>query len=155
MGWSTPGSVASSVSGLLLTPSLPQSTHAQDAGLPGLHQIAPVCVDSGHGLHQFSVNRFDAGPVRLASIVHAFNYWITVLRVGVKPALRTARSRRTDRGFLNDVSLPWHQQVVVMFQILCALVLDVPDAAECLMNLQGVSPNVLLAFEPWGYHMGV
>ena len=48
-----------------------RSTHALDAGLPGLHQIAPVYVDSGHGLHPFSVNRFDAGPVRLASIVHA------------------------------------------------------------------------------------
>ena len=44
-----------------------------------------------------------------------------------------------------------------MFPILCALVLDVPAAAECLLNFQGVSPNVLLAFEPWDHidHMGV
>ena len=45
----------------------------------------------------------------------------------------------------------------VMFQIVCALVLDVPAAAECLMNFKGISPNVLLAFEPWGHvdHTGV
>ena len=44
-----------------------------------------------------------------------------------------------------------------MFQILCALVLDVPDAAECLTNFNGVSHDVLLDFEPWGHvdHMGV
>ena len=96
-------------------------------------------------------------PVRLASIVHAFNYRVAVLWDGAKPALQTARSRRAERGFLNDVSLPWGQQVAVMFQILCALVLDVPAAAECLTNFQGASPNVLLAFEPWGRvdHMGV
>ena len=41
-----------------------------------------------------------------------------------------AHSQRAERGFLDDVSLPWCQQVVVMFQILCALVLDVPAAAE-------------------------
>ena len=38
-----------------------------------------------------------------------------------------------------------------MFQILSALVLDVPAAEKCLTNICGVSPNVLLAFEPWGH----
>ena len=44
-----------------------------------------------------------------------------------------------------------------MFQILCAFVLDVPAAAECLTNFHGVSLDVLLAFEPWGHvdHMGI
>ena len=47
---------------------------------------------------------------------------------GAKPALRTARSQKAERCFL-DVSLPWGQQVAVMIQILSALVLDVPVAA--------------------------
>ena len=111
----------------------------------------------GHGLHPLSVNSFDAGPVRLASNVHAFNYRIAVLRDGAKPATRTARFRRAERGFLDDVSLPCGQQVAVMFQIVCALVLDVRSAAECLTNFHGVLPDVLLAFEPWGHvdHMGI
>ena len=36
-----------------------------------------------------------------------------------------------------------------MFQILSALVLDVPVVAECLTSIRGVSPNVLLSFDPW------
>ena len=65
--------------------------------------------------------------------------------------------RRAERGFLDDVSLPWGQQLAVMFQILCALVLDVPAVADCLTNCHGVSPDVLLAVEPWGhvYHTGI
>ena len=103
------------------------------------------------------MNHFDAGPVRLVSIVHAFDYRVAVLRDGAKPALRTARSRKAERGFLVDVSLPWGQEVAVMFQILCAFVLDVLAAAECLTYFHGVSPDVLLAFEPWGHvdHTGV
>ena len=60
--------------------------------------------------------------------------------------MQTARSRRAERGFLTDVSLPWGQQVALMFQIVCALFLDVP----------GVSPNVVLPVEPWGQddHIG-
>ena len=102
-----------------------------------------------------TVNRFDAGPVRLASIVHAFNYRVAVLRDGAKAAVQTACSRKAERDFLTNVSLPWGQQVAVMFQALCALVLDVPAAAVCLAKFQGVSPNVVLPpsvlpFEPWG-----
>ena len=149
-----PGSAASSASGFLSTPSLPRSTHAPAAGLPVLPPIAPMApvrIDPGHGLHPFSVNRFDAGPVRLASIAHAFDYCIAVLRDGAKLATQTAHSRKAEHGFLNDVSLPWGQQVAVKFQILFALVLDVPAAAECLTNVHGVSLDVLLAFKPWGY----
>ena len=154
---STPGSVASSVSGLLSTLSLPQSTHAPDAGLLVLPLMALVRIVPGHGLHPFSVNLFDAGPVHLASIAHAFDYRVAVLRDGAKSALRSAHFRRAERVFLDDVSLPWGQQVAVMFQILCALVLYVPAAAECLTNFHGVSPDVLLAFKPWGHidHTGV
>ena len=127
------------------------STHALAAGLPVLPPIGPVRIDPGHELHPFSVNRFDAGPVRLALIVHAFDYRIAVLRDGAKPATWTTRSWKSEHGFLDDVSLPWCQQVAVMFQILCALVLDVLAAAECLTNFHGVLPDVLLAFEPWGH----
>ena len=41
--------------------------------------------------------------------------------------------------------------MAVMFQIVCALVLDVPAPAECFTNVHGVSPNVLLSCEPWGH----
>ena len=98
-GGSAPSSAAYSVSGLPSTPSLPRSLPAPAAGLP----VLP-----------------------LASIAHAFNYHVAVLRDGAKQVTRTARSRKAEHGFLEDVSLPWGQQVAVMFQIMCALVLDVP-----------------------------
>ena len=53
------------------------------------------------------------------------------------------------RRIMEDVSIPWDQQVAVMFQIVSALVLDVRDAAVFQGECQGVSPNVLLACEPW------
>ena len=95
--------------------------------------------------------RFDAGPVRLASIGHAFNYRIAVLRDGEKPALRIGRSRRAKRWFLNDVSIPWDQQLALMFQNVSALVLNVPEASTCFDKSQSIPPNVLLSFEPWGH----
>ena len=51
------------------------------AGLPVLPPLPPppLRIGPGHLLHPFSVNGFDAGPVRLASIAHAFNYRVTVL----------------------------------------------------------------------------
>ena len=75
VGQSMPGSVVSSVSELLLQPFLLHSAQVRDAGLPIMPPMVPVCIDSGHGLHLFFGNRFDAGPVRLTSIVHAFNYY--------------------------------------------------------------------------------
>ena len=73
-----PGSTTSTVSGLPSQPSLLHSSHALDASVPVLPPLDSVCVDVSHGLHQFSGNRFDAGPVCLASIVHACNYRVTV-----------------------------------------------------------------------------
>ena len=55
-----------------------------------------ICVDENHVLHPFFGNRLYAGPVRLASIVHAFNYWIIVLQDGAKLALRIGGSRRAE-----------------------------------------------------------
>ena len=40
-------------------------------------------VDITHSMHPFFVHRLDVGPIRLTSIVHAFNYRIAVLRDGV------------------------------------------------------------------------
>ena len=44
-----------------------------------------------------------------------------------------------------------------MFQIVCALVQEVPAAAECLMDLYGVLPDVPLAVKPLGHvgHSGI
>ena len=41
--------------------------------------------------------------------------------------------------------------MAVMFQIVSALVLYVPEASTCLDQSQGVPPNVLLSSEPWGH----
>ena len=150
VGGSSPISAASSVCRLPLALSLPGSLSAPVVGLPVLPPVAPVRIGPGHVLHPFSLNHFDAGPVRLASIAHAFNYRIAVLQGGSKPATRTVHSRRAERIFLDDVSLPWGQQVVVMFQIMCAFALDVPAAAACVTDFYGVSPDVLLAYEHWG-----
>ena len=44
-----------------------------------------------------------------------------------------------------------------MFQIMWAFALDLPAAAECITDFHRVSPDVLLAYEPWGHvdHVGV
>ena len=46
---------------------------------------------------------------------------------GVKPETRVSQSRRAARQILDNVEIPWSQQVAVMFQIICALALDVPE----------------------------
>ena len=76
-----------------------------------------VRIDDTHVLHPFFNNQFDAGPIHLSSVSHAFNYRIAVLRDGVKPALRIGRSRRAARQFLDNVDIPWDQQVAVMSKI--------------------------------------
>ena len=50
--------------------------------MPVLLPVLSACVYEKHVLHPFFRNRFEAGPVRLASIVHALNYRIAVLRDG-------------------------------------------------------------------------
>ena len=151
MGGYAAGSTASGWSGLPSTSSRLQSMCAPDVRLAVLPLMIPVRIDTDHGLHPFIVNRFDAGPVQLASIAHAFIYRCAMLWDGPRPAIRTAHSRKAERVFLGDISLPWGQQLAVMFQILSALVLDVPDAADCLSSVYGISPDVILAFEPWGH----
>ena len=45
---------------------------------------------------------------------------------------------------------PYHGELV-MFRIVSALVLDVPESLTCLYKSWGISPNVLFSFEPWGH----
>ena len=140
VGGSAPGSAATSVTGLPSAPSLPRSSSAPATGLPVVPPVTPVQIGPGHVLRLFSVNCFDAGPVRMASIAHAFNYRVAVLRDGLKQATCTACSRKAERSFLDDVLLPWGQQVAVMLQIVCALALDVPAAAKCVADFHVVFP---------------
>ena len=52
---------------------------------------------------------------------------------------------------LDNVELPLSHQVVVMFQIVCALTLEVPEVLLDLEQLKGVPPNIKLSCEPWGH----
>ena len=47
-----------------------------------------LLVDVTSNLHPFFTHKLDAGPIRLATIAHAFNYRVAVLRDGVKSAAR-------------------------------------------------------------------
>ena len=102
-------------------------------------------------LHPFFMHRLDVGPIRLTTIAHAFNYRVTVLRDGIKSAARVGRSRRVAERILEDIGLPWGHQVAVMFQIVCALALEVPSVMLNIESLHGLSPNVILSCEPWGH----
>ena len=55
---------------------------------------------------------------------------------------------------INRSLFPYSNSALVPYN---ALVLDVPAAAECLTDFCGVSPDVFLAFKPWGHvdHVGV
>ena len=50
-----------------------------------------------------------------------------------------------------DIGIPWGHQVAVMFQIVCALTLEVPLVLRDIESLHSVSPNVILSCEPWGH----
>ena len=47
-----------------------------------------LLVDATSNLHSFFTHRLDAGPVRLVTIAHAFNYRLAVLRDDVRSAIR-------------------------------------------------------------------
>ena len=53
-----------------------------------------LLVDTASNLHPFFTHRLDAGPIRLATIAHAFNYRVAVLRDGVRSTTHVGRSRR-------------------------------------------------------------
>ena len=102
-------------------------------------------------LHPFFPQKSDAGPVRLMTIAHAFNYRMAVFRNGVKSAVRVARARKAEECFLVISDIPWGQQVAVMFQIVSTMALELPSFLGDLEELRGMSPNVQLQFEPWGH----
>ena len=101
-------------------------------------------MDATSNLHPFLTHRLDSGPIRLATIAHAFNYRVAVLRDGVRSAARVGRSRRTGR-ILEDMDVSWGHQVAVMFQIVSTLALEVPAFLQNIENLRGVSPDVQLS----------
>ena len=108
-------------------------------------------MDAAISLHPFFMHQLDVGPIRLTTIAHAFNYRVTILRNGVKSAARVGRSRRAAEQILEDIGIPWGHQVAVMFQIVCALALEVPSVLRDIESLHGVSPNVTMSCEPWGH----
>ena len=119
------------------------------AVVPFSHSV--LWVDVLCDLHPFFAHKLDSGPVRLMTIAHPFNYRVTVLRDGVKSAIRVGRSHTAERRFLTDTNISWGHQVAVMFQIIPTLALEVPTFLQFMEELQGVSPNVQLYCEPWGH----
>ena len=116
------------------------SSSVSSAGIPfsaSILQINGLCV-----LHPFKLHKLDAGPIRLMTIAHAFNYRMAVLRDGVKSAARGGRSRKAEDCFLTDTDLSWGHQVAVMFQIISTLALELPSFLEALADIRGVSPDV-------------
>ena len=110
-----------------------------------------IRIDDTSALHPFYPHKSDAGPVRLMTIAHAFNYRMAILRDGVKSAVRVGRSRKAEGCFLANSDIPWGQQVAVMFQIVSTMALELPSFLAELEDLRGVSPNVHLQTEPWGH----
>ena len=110
-----------------------------------------IRIDDTSVLHPFFPQKLDAGPIRLMTIAHAFNYRMAVLRNGVKSAVRVARARKAEGCFLLNSDIQWGQQVAVMFQIVSTMVLELLSFLEELDELRGMSPNVQLNSEPWGH----
>ena len=96
---------------------------------------AALRIDDTSALHPFSVHKSDAGPVRLMTIAHVFNYRMAVLRDGVKSAVRVGRSRKVEGCFLSGSDIPWGQPVAVVFQIVSTMVLELPYFLAELENL--------------------
>ena len=113
--------------------------------------VAALRIDDVCVLHPFSLHKLDAGPVRLMTIAHAFNYRMAVLHDVVKSAVRVGRSRKAEGRFLTCSDIPWGQQVAVMFQIVSTMALELLSFLAALEDLRGILPNVHLDYEPWGH----
>ena len=112
-----------------------------------------IRVNDTSTLHPFFPHKSYAGPVRLMTIAHAFNYRMAILRDGVKSAVRVARARKAEGCFLANSDIPWGQQVAVMFQIVSTMVLELPSFLGELEELRGMSPNVQLQYS-YSYRIG-
>ena len=93
-------------------------------------------IDGLCALHPFTLHKLDAGPIRLMTIAHAFNYRMAVLCDGVKSAARVGRFRKAEGCFLTDTDLSWGHQVAVMFQIISTLALELPSFLEALADIR-------------------
>ena len=114
------------------------STSLSSAVVPFSQTV--IRVDISCDLHPFFAHKLDAGPIRLATIAHAFNYLVAVVRDGVKSAIRVGRSRKAEGRILTDTDISWGHQVAVMFQIISTLAVEVPtfcrtlkDCGACLL----------------------
>ena len=125
------------------------STSLNSAVVP--FSLTVIRVDVSCELHPFFVHRLDAGPMRLVTIAHAFNYRVAVLRDGINSAIRVGHSRKVEGRILTDTDISWGHQVAIMFQIISTLALEVPAFLQDIVGLRGVSPNVQLYSEPWGH----
>ena len=126
-------------------------TSAPLISVPRPVESRAVRIDSSCVIHPFYIHKMDSGPVRLMTIAHAFNYWVAVLRDGVRTVVRVGRSRKAETCFLKEANISWGQQVTVMFQIVSTLMGEVPAFALRMRELQGESPNVQLKDDPWGH----
>ena len=107
--------------------SIQTSTHSEggrsslktgSADPPAILFASPaVRIDDTSILHPYFQQKSDAGPVRLMTIAHAFNYRMAVLWNGIKSAVRVARARKAEVCFLLNSDIQWGQQVAAMFQI--------------------------------------
>ena len=71
------------------------SLRAGSANQPAILFAPPVVrIDDTSVLHPYFPKKSDAGPVRLMTIAHAFNYRMAVLRNGMKSAVRVARAKK-------------------------------------------------------------
>ena len=115
-----------------------------------LHKMSNQCHETGEVYILVHLQR--AGPIRLMTIAHTFNYRMAVLRNGVKSTVRVARAHKAEGCFLLNSDIQWGQQVAAMFQIVSTMVLELPSFLEELEELRGMSPNVQLNSEPWGHN---
>ena len=112
------------------------SLRTGSANQPAILFAPPVVrIDNTSVLHPYFSQKSDAGPVRLMTIAHAFNYRMAVLRNGMKSAVRVARARK---------DIQWGHQVAAMFQIISTMVVELPSFLGELEELSGMPPNVQL-----------
>ena len=110
-----------------------------------------LLVDATISLHPFFMHRVECWPDPPYDDYPYVQLSGRSLRDGVKSAARVGHSWRAAERILEDVGIPWGQQVAVMFQIVCALALVVPSVLQDIESLNGMSPNLRLSCEPWGH----
>ena len=127
------------------------SLRSGSASQPAILFAPPVVrIDDTSVLHPYFPQKSDAGPIRLMTIAHAFNYRMAVLRNGMKSAVRVDGTRKAEVCFLLNSDIQWGQHVAAMFQI-SKMVVEFPSFLGELDELSCMPPNVQLDSEPWGH----